>query len=61
MIRRAAIVSPVRTGIGAFGGGLRDASVEHLGATVARAVVERSGVDPALMGGRRAILGGTLL
>jgi acetyl-CoA C-acetyltransferase len=49
MIRRAAIVAPVRTGIGAFGGGLRDASVEHLGATVARAVVERSGVDPALI------------
>ena len=49
MIRRAAIVAPVRTAIGAFGGGLRGVSVEDLGATVARAVVARSGVDPALI------------
>ena len=49
MIRRAAIVAPVRTGIGAFGGGLRGVSVEELGATVARAVVARTGIDPALI------------
>lgn len=49
MIRRAAIVAPVRTAIGAFGGGLRGVSVEDLGATVAKAVVARSGVDPALI------------
>ena len=39
MIRRAAIVAPLRTGIGAFGGGLRGVPVEELGATVARAVL----------------------
>ena len=49
MVRRAAIVAPVRTGIGAFGGGLRGVSVEELGATVARAVVARTGIDPALI------------
>ncbi|MBP8308870.1 MAG: acetyl-CoA C-acetyltransferase [Burkholderiaceae bacterium] len=48
-MRRAAIVAPVRTGIGAFGGGLRGVSVEELGATVARAVVARTGIDPALI------------
>lgn len=46
-MRRAAIVSPLRTPIGAFGGGLRGVPVEVLGATVARAVVEQAGLDPA--------------
>ncbi|MFE3598663.1 acetyl-CoA C-acetyltransferase [Streptomyces sp. NPDC059142] len=46
---RAAIVAPVRTPIGAFGGGLRQVPVEKLGATVARATVERAGIDPALI------------
>src|SRR2546421_393219 len=46
-MKRAAIVSPLRTPIGAFGGSLRDVSVEELGATVARAVVARTGLDPA--------------
>lgn len=46
-MRRAAIVSPLRTPIGAFGGGLRPVPVEELGAIVARAVVERTGLDPA--------------
>jgi len=45
-MRRAAIVAPVRTGVGAFGGSLRDVPVEDLAATVIRAVVDRSGVDP---------------
>jgi acetyl-CoA C-acetyltransferase len=49
MIRRAAIVAPLRTGIGAFGGGLRGVPVEELGATVARAVLARTGIDPALI------------
>ena len=48
-MRRAAIVSPLRTPIGAFGGALKDVSVERLGATVARAIVERTGLDPALL------------
>ena len=42
-MRRAAIVCPVRTPIGAFGGALRSVPVEQLGATVAREIVRRSG------------------
>lgn len=48
-MRRAAIVAPVRTPIGAFGGALRPVPVEDLGATVAREVVRRTGVDPAVV------------
>ena len=46
-MRRAAIVAPVRTPVGAFGGALRGVPVEELGAVAARAVVERTGLDPA--------------
>src|SRR5438128_1970752 len=49
MMRRAAIVAPVRTAIGAFGGSLRTVAVEDLGAAVAKAVVARTGLDPALI------------
>jgi acetyl-CoA C-acetyltransferase len=45
-MRRAAIVAPVRTPIGAFGGSLRPLSAADLATAVIRAVVERSGVDP---------------
>ncbi|WP_448222182.1 acetyl-CoA C-acetyltransferase [Gordonia iterans] len=45
-LRRAAIVAPLRTPVGVFGGALRDLPVEDLGATVVRATVERSGIDP---------------
>ncbi len=45
-MRRAAIVSPLRTPVGAFGGSLRDVPVETLGSTVVKAVVERTGIDP---------------
>ncbi|MEF2082334.1 acetyl-CoA C-acetyltransferase [Pseudomonas aeruginosa] len=48
-MRRAAIVAPLRTPIGAFGGNLKGVSVEQLGATVARAVVEKADLDPALI------------
>jgi acetyl-CoA C-acetyltransferase len=46
-MRRAAIVSPLRTPVGAFGGSLKSVPVEELGATVARAIVETTGLDPA--------------
>ncbi|MGD9765584.1 MAG: acetyl-CoA C-acetyltransferase [Candidatus Binatia bacterium] len=46
-MRRAAIVSPVRTPVGAFGGALRDVPVEALGSAVTTAVLERTGLDPA--------------
>lgn len=45
-MRRAAIVAPLRTPVGAFGGALRDVPVETLGATVLRAVIDKSGIDP---------------
>jgi len=48
-MKRAAIVSPLRTPIGAFGGALRSVPVEELGAIVARAVVAQTGLDPALI------------
>ena len=46
-MRRAAIVTPVRTPVGTFGGSLRRVPVEELAATTVRAVVQRSGIDPA--------------
>lgn len=46
-MKRAAIVAPLRTPVGAFGGALKGVPVEELGATVARAVVDRTGLDPA--------------
>lgn len=46
-MKRAAIVSPLRTPVGAFGGIMKGVPVEELGATVARAIVERTGLDPA--------------
>src|SRR5260221_3298272 len=48
-MRRAAIVAPVRTPVGTFGGSLREVPVEDLAALVIRTVVDRSGVDPALI------------
>jgi len=47
--RRAAIVAPLRTPVGTFGGSLRDVPVEELAAGVIKAVVARSGVDPELI------------
>ena len=43
---RGAIVAPVRTAVGRFGGTLRPVPAEELAATVIRAVVARSGIDP---------------
>jgi acetyl-CoA C-acetyltransferase len=45
-MRRAAIVAPVRTAVGAFGGALKSVPVEQLCATVIREVLKRTGVDP---------------
>ncbi|MBS1886081.1 MAG: acetyl-CoA C-acetyltransferase [Actinobacteria bacterium] len=49
-MRRAAIVSPLRTPVGAFGGSLQPVPVEDLSATVVKAVMERTGIDPELIG-----------
>jgi acetyl-CoA C-acetyltransferase len=40
------ISTPLRTAIGTFGGSLKDVPATDLGATVGKAVIERSGVDP---------------
>jgi acetyl-CoA C-acetyltransferase len=48
-MRRAAIVSPLRTPVGAFGGALKTVPVETLGSIVGTAVIDRSGIDPALI------------
>jgi len=46
-MRRAAIVAPLRTPVGTFGGSLRPLAVEVLGAHVVNAVLNKSGLDPA--------------
>ena len=48
-MRRAAIVNPVRTPVGAFGGALRPVPVETLGCIVAKETLKRSGLDPKLV------------
>jgi acetyl-CoA C-acetyltransferase len=45
-MRRAAVVMPLRTPVGTFGGALRPLPAEKLGALIAKAVVERTGIDP---------------
>jgi len=45
-MREVAIVCPVRTPVGKFGGVLRDLPAEELGALVIRALLERTGLDP---------------
>lgn len=46
-MRRVAIVTPLRTAVGAFGGTLRPIAAHDLAAEVVKAVVGRTGVDPA--------------
>ncbi|MBV6759848.1 acetyl-CoA C-acetyltransferase [Rhodococcus opacus] len=48
-MRRAALVAPVRTAVGRFGGGLRDVPAESLAAAVIKETVARSGIDPELI------------
>ena len=45
-MREVAIVSPVRTAVGNFGGSLRDMPAAELGSIVIKAVLERTGLDP---------------
>ena len=46
-MRRAAIVTPLRTPIGAFGGTLRPLAADALVTAVFQAVMARSRIDPA--------------
>jgi acetyl-CoA C-acetyltransferase len=48
-MRRAAIVAPMRTPVGTFGGSLRDVPVENLAATAITAVLDQTGIDPDLI------------
>jgi acetyl-CoA C-acetyltransferase len=45
-MRRAVIVSPLRTAVGVFGGALRPVPAEELATVVIKAVLERSTIDP---------------
>ena len=46
-MKRAAIVSPIRTPVGKFLGGLSSLQAGELGAVILRALVERTRLDPA--------------
>jgi len=46
-MRRTAIVAPVRTAVGTFGGALRPVAVETLACTVINATLARAGIDPS--------------
>jgi len=45
-MKRAAIVSPIRTGVGKYLGALSDLTAGELGAVVLKALVERTKIDP---------------
>jgi acetyl-CoA C-acetyltransferase len=46
-MKRAAIVSPIRTGVGKYLGALSDMTAGELGAVVLKALVERTKIDPS--------------
>ena len=46
-MRRVAIVSPVRTAVGNFGGSLKDVPAEELACSVIKEPLMRSKLDPA--------------
>jgi acetyl-CoA C-acetyltransferase len=46
-MNRAAIVSPLRSPVGTFGGALKSVPVEEMGAAVVRGLLNRTEIDPA--------------
>ena len=46
-MRRAAIVAPIRTAVGKYLGALSDFSAGDLGGIVLKALIDRTGIDPA--------------
>ncbi len=46
-LRRAAIVAPIRTAVGKFGGSLASLTAGQLGAAVLKALIERTRIDPS--------------
>ncbi|HUN37321.1 MAG TPA: acetyl-CoA C-acyltransferase, partial [Trebonia sp.] len=45
----AVICEPLRTAVGRYGGALKDVTPTELGATVLRALVDRTGIDPSVV------------
>ncbi|HEY3736972.1 MAG TPA: acetyl-CoA C-acetyltransferase [Jatrophihabitans sp.] len=45
-MREAVIVEPIRTAVGRYGGSLKDVAAAELGATVLRALLDRTGLPP---------------
>ena len=45
----AVICEPLRTAVGRYGGALKDVTPTELGATVLRALIDRTGIDPAVV------------
>jgi acetyl-CoA C-acetyltransferase len=48
-MRRAAIVSPLRTAVGKYGGTLKPLQAQELAATVISALIEKTGIDSSLV------------
>lgn len=46
-LRRVAIVEPIRTAVGKFGGTLAPVTAGELGATILRALIDRTKIDPS--------------
>ena len=46
-LRRAAIVAPIRTAVGKFGGALSPLTAGELGGVILKALIERTKIDPA--------------
>ncbi|MFM2099713.1 MAG: hypothetical protein RLZZ366_1252, partial [Pseudomonadota bacterium] len=46
-MRRAAIISPLRTPVGKFMGGLSGIQAGDLGAVILKGLIERTKIDPA--------------
>ena len=46
-LRRAAIVAPIRTAVGKFGGALSSLTAGELGGVILKALMERTKIDPA--------------
>ena len=44
-MREVAIVNPLRTAVGSFGGSLKDVAAAELGAIVIKAILEQTGVE----------------
>lgn len=45
-MREVAIVNPLRTAVGSFGGSLKDVAAAELGSIVIKAILEQTGLDP---------------